>query len=309
MNSGPFSKLLMAYDASSQGFNSLDVVTIYWRKSCQCQRNFQGISQSCQKTSNGLFRNQFLRARHTYSLYRRIEFQCGRQPCTRYWYRTKYPRNLILAHLSVNSIRYKFYEISNILNGNCIDIFGISATKIDASFTSAQFRIPDFKMYRQDRDSKGNGGWLIVYIKDSIPHRQLNKYTGITSSIEHMSFEISFNKYKWFLVYVYKPPKISDECTLNVLSKFADELVGNSNVCVFFGDKNCDMFKDNILYDLCDIYDMKNIVTGATCFKNETPTLIDVFLTNKPNSFCRSINIDTGISDFHNLTGIISRAP
>ena len=47
-------------------------------------------------------------------------------------------------------------------------------------------------MYRQDRDSKGNGGGLIVYIKDAIPHRQLNKYTGITSSIEHMSFEISF---------------------------------------------------------------------------------------------------------------------
>ena len=100
--------------------------------------------------------------------------------------RTKYPRNLILAHLNVNSIRYKFYEISNILNGNCIHIFGISETKIDASFTSAQFRIPDFKMYRQDRDSKGNGGGLIVYIKDSIPHRQLNKYTGITSSIEHI---------------------------------------------------------------------------------------------------------------------------
>ena len=76
----------------------------------------------------------------------------------------------------------------------------------------------------------------------------------------------------------------------------------------FFGDINCDMFKDNILCDLCDIYDMKNIVTGPTCFKGETLTLLDVFLTNKPNSFCWSINIDTGISDFHYLTGIISRA-
>ena len=109
---------------------------------------------------------------------------------------------------------------------------------------------------------------------------------------------------------MYKPPKISDECTLNVLSKFADESDGNSNVCVFFGDINCDrsMFKDNILRDLCDIYDMKNIVTGPTNFKSETPTLLDIFLMNKPNSFCRSIKIDTGISDFHNLTGIISRA-
>ena len=123
-----------------------------------------------------------------------------------------------------------------------------------------------------------------------------------------MSFEISFNKCKWFLVYVYKPPKISDECILNVLSKFADEFVGNSNVCVFFGDINCDMLNENVLCDLCDIYDMKNLVMGPTCFKGETPTLLDVFLTNKPNCFCQSINIDTGISDFHNLTGIVSRA-
>ena len=36
-----------------------------------------------------------------------------------------------------------------------------------------------------------------------------------------------------------------------------------------------------------------------------------MLLTNKPNSFCNFINNDTGISDFHNLTGVISkvRAP
>ena len=50
---------------------------------------------------------------------------------------TKYPRNLILAHINVNSIRYKFYEISNIFTGNCIEIFGIYKTKIDAVFLQA----------------------------------------------------------------------------------------------------------------------------------------------------------------------------
>ena len=74
-----------------------------------------------------------------------------------------------------------------------------------------------------------------------------------------------------------------------------------------FGDINYDMFKDNILHDVCDVYDLKNSVHGPTCFKGENPTLLVVFLTNKPNSFCNFINIDTGISDFHNLTGVISK--
>ena len=106
---------------------------------------------------------------------------------------------------------------------------------------------------------------------------------------------------------MYRPPKVSNKCAWDVLSKLADHFVGNSNLTVFFGDINYDMYKDNTLHDLCDIYDLKNSVNGPTCFKGEIPTLLDVFLTNKPNSFCHSINIDTGISDFHNLTGVVSK--
>ena len=183
--------------------------------------------------------------------------------------RTKFSRNLFIAHLNVNSLRYKFFEI-----------------------------------YNGDGDCKGGG--ILVYIKDSLPHRLLNAHTGPTNGVEYMSFEICFKRRKWFLVYMYRPPKVSNKFAWDVLTKLADHFVCNSNLTVFFGDINYDMYKDNILHDLCDIYDLKNSVNGPTCFKGEIPTLLDVFLTNKPNSFCHSINIDTGISDFHNLTGVVS---
>ena len=109
-------------------------------------------------------------------------------------------------------------------------------------------------------------------------------------------------------MYLYKPPKVSDNDTWMVLSQLCDQFVCDSNITVFFGDINCDMLKTNVLCDLCDIYDLKNIVSEPTCFKGETPTLLDIFLTNKPKSFCHCINVDTGISDFHNLTGIVTRA-
>ena len=220
--------------------------------------------------------------------------------------RTKFSRNLFIAHLNVNSLRYNFFEIYDILNGNRIDIFGISETKIDASLTNAQFSIDGFELYRQDRDCKGGG--IFVYIKNSLPHRLLNAHTGLTNDVEYMSFEICFKRRKWFLVCMYRPPKVSNKCAWDVLTKLADHFVGNLNLTVFFGDINYDMYKDNILHDLCDRYDLKNFVNGPTCFKGEIPTLLDVFLTNKPNSFCHSINIDTGISDFHNLTGVVSKA-
>ena len=66
------------------------------------------------------------------------------------------------------------------------------------------------------------------------------------------------------------------------------------------------MFKD-IFHDQCDVYDFKNVMRGLTCFKGENSTLTDVFLTDKSNSICNCINIDTGINDFHNLTEVISK--
>ena len=165
----------------------------------------------------------------------------------------------------------------------------IGAIKIDAY--KINFPHPDAAASLLDTVTiaKGNGGGIFVYIKDSIPHRILKTHSGITNAIEYMSFEVCFKRRKWFLVYMYKPPKVSDESAWSVLSQLAVDFVDSSKLAIFFGDINHDMFKDNILHDLCDVYDLKNVIRGPTCFKGENPTLLDVFLTNKPSSFCNCI--------------------
>ena len=51
------------------------------------------------------------------------------------------------------------------------------------------------------------------------------------------------------------------------------------------------------------IYGLKNIVKEPTCFKNdENPSLIDLILTNKPKSFQNTVNVESGLSDFHKMT-------
>ena len=67
------------------------------------------------------------------------------------------------------------------------------------------------------------------------------------------------------------------------LSQVADNFVDSSNLTIFFGDMNYDMFKDNILHDICDVYDLKNTVHGPICFKGENPTLLDVFCILQTN--------------------------
>ena len=45
-----------------------------------------------------------------------------------------------------------------------------------------------------------------------------------------------------------------------------------------------------------------------TCFKNKDGTLLDVLLTNKPNSFQKSVTTKTGLSDCHKLVSTIFRS-
>ena len=82
----------------------------------------------------------------------------------------------------------KFLEMRNIFEICSPDILGISESKLDDSFPLAQFRIENYKLYRQDRDSDGGG--VMIYVKDSLPHRVIKEYTGVKYSIDFITIEI-----------------------------------------------------------------------------------------------------------------------
>ena len=56
-------------------------------------------------------------------------------------YRSKFAKNIICAHLNVNSIRNKFDEIKYILNNGYVDILALSETKLDSSDNANLFAV------------------------------------------------------------------------------------------------------------------------------------------------------------------------
>ena len=85
--------------------------------------------------------------------------------------RSKNTNRLIIAQLNINSLRYKFDSLAEILRSN-VDIILISETKIDSSFPTAQFKIEGYTTYRLDRNS--NGGGTLLYVRQDIPSTLLN---------------------------------------------------------------------------------------------------------------------------------------
>ena len=79
------------------------------------------------------------------------------------------PSNLNFAYLNINSIKNRFENFMEIINRN-VDIFTIAETKLNGSFPTSHFELERY--YSPIRlDITKQSGWLLVYIKSSVPSR------------------------------------------------------------------------------------------------------------------------------------------
>ena len=59
--------------------------------------------------------------------------------------------------------------------------------------------------------------------------------------------------------------------------------------------------KEQIVQDFCQA--RENIIKEKSCFKNPAnPSYIDLFITNRPACFQGSVNIETGLFNFHKVS-------
>ena len=74
-------------------------------------------------------------------------------------------------------------------------------------------------------------------------------------------------------------------------------LAGDLNIVVY-GSKG---LNDNNFSELIDTSHLTNLVKTPTCFKTTRETLLDVLLTNKPNSLQKTGVCETGLSNCHKM--------
>ena len=209
-------------------------------------------------------------------------------------------KKLIFSHLNVNSIANKFVELSPLLSKGFTDIFFISETKLDNSFPNGQFAADGFVSHRQDRNS--NGGGLMVFVKNTVPHRIRNDIAVNSEGIECIVLQVKNSSSNMFLICMYKPPNVPNHILNTAIEIVLNRCYSESNMVFVIGDLNVDFSSSsNALSDLMDSFSLKQIVKEPTCFKSaKNPSLLDVILTSNPRSLNGSINLPLGISDFHN---------
>jgi hypothetical protein len=71
--------------------------------------------------------------------------------------RKKYTKNFLICHLNINSMRYKFDEIKELLFDKIVDCLIVSERKIDSTFKDSLFEVDGYKLQRRDRTDSGGG--------------------------------------------------------------------------------------------------------------------------------------------------------
>ena len=111
---------------------------------------------------------------------------------------------------------------------------------------------------------------------------------------------------------VYRPPSSSNIDTFFAeLTIFLSKAVNKFDNLMVMGDFNIDITKEYFsgfdkLEELCDTFNLTNLIKSETCYTNNHKSTIDLFFTNKPLSFQGTSTTET--SDCHKLISTFMRS-
>ena len=187
--------------------------------------------------------------------------------------RLNHPKNVIIGHLNINSVRNKFSGFKDLVLKET-DICLLSETKIDDSFPNSQFFAEGYRMFRIDRNK--NGGGLILYVNEDIPGKLINSYDFKEGS-EIIVFEFSISNKKWLLLRNYKPPSQNELSFINEIKLSLNFSTSSYENFLLLGDFNLSTENPNFK-NLLNSFDLESLIKIPTCYKSLSSPMEDCCL-------------------------------
>ena len=226
-------------------------------------------------------------------------------------------KELLMAHLNINRVQNKFEELTNIIRAIRPHIMFVSETKIDYSYPNAQFSIPGYSLYRNDR--KKGGGGILALISTALSKTRL-KLNRDYKTLEVIAFDVKTETGNMVIIGVYRPPRaVCGEYQL-LLEKELSEICNWASLksihAVVIGDLNLDRMRPDksegkLLLDLEVEQGFDCLITKPTRTEKHgkiiTESLIDVLLSNRPELFQYSGNYHPCLSDHALIYGALKQ--
>ncbi len=98
-------------------------------------------------------------------------------------------------------------HISDVFKNDLLHVFTICESKLDASFTDANFKPNGYSVYRHDSTSTSGG--VLTCIRSDIPHRRRKDLEENNNGVQVLCIlciEMHIRKQKWIIISIYRLP-------------------------------------------------------------------------------------------------------
>ena len=191
-----------------------------------------------------------------------------------------------VVHYNVQSILNKVDIIESELSN--FDIICLTETWLDERTSNDTISLNEYNLYRRDRGGDNHGG-ICVYAKQNVHSRRRQDIE--LPNIECLWIEVSTHNKKILLGTFYRPPN----ATTDVLSSIEDSisLAYDTNIrnILITGDFNLDILKltsNKKVSDLCQHYNLLQLINEPTHHTESSSSIIDLFLTSDINNILLS---------------------
>jgi exonuclease III len=217
-----------------------------------------------------------------------------------------------MACLNINSLVAHIDQLRIFLSTHKIDILAINETKLDSTITSNEIHISGYDIARRDRPLNGrHGGGVCIFIKNNLNFRFRNDLQ--SENLELLAIEIIKPRSRPFLVATWYRPPNSPAIAFTAFQNVIDKIDAENSEFYLLGDINCDVSSESPdcntinLLNICNIFNLSQIISEPTRITNTSKSLIDLCFTNFPDKVRGSGVHSLGISD-HSLIYLIRKS-
>lgn len=224
---------------------------------------------------------------------------------------------LNICHVNAGSIHPKIDEFRYVFDKVKLDVIMASETWFKSYRSNASVKVEEYEVIRNDRYAKQSGG-VVMYLRKGFTYNIISTSQGISS--EYLFIEIVFPDSKILLGVYYKAPKVKE---IDVFETIVSELSASYEDIVILGDFNENQYDmvnnwqcSHCVRNSCskcqfsealDAVGLKSIGTIPTHYPdNGRPSLIDLFLTNRPEKVLMFNQISHGMSRHDIILGSYS---
>lgn len=191
------------------------------------------------------------------------------------------------------------------MRDNNILVFSLAETWLSSDIKTSELFIPDFKIHRIDRSTRGGG--IVILVTNKI-------YSSIENSIMTENLEllhISINRSKarpLQFITVYRPPSCTVGNFIDCLEIFLNNVELVVNPIIIIGDFNIDILKNSAqtrkFKSVVKNYGLTICNHEPTRVTSQSSTLIDILLGNeKASQYIKTLKTnDISFSDHRSIT-------